>query len=84
MNYNFLGKTGLRVSNICMGTMTFGSKISTQQEVDRAVAMALEEGINFFDTADQYVDGMSEVMLGKALGKARKEAVVASKVGYPL
>lgn len=83
MNYNFLGKTGLRVSNVCMGTMTFGSKISTQQEVDRAVAMALEEGINFFDTADQYVDGMSEVMLGKALGKARKEAVVASKVGYP-
>lgn len=83
MEYNYLGGTGLRVSRVCMGTMTFGSKIPQQNDVDHAVALAMETGINFFDTADQYVDGKSEEMLGKALGNQRKDVVIASKVGYP-
>lgn len=83
MEYNYLGGTGLSVSRVCMGTMTFGSKMPLQTDVDTAVATALEKGINFFDTADQYVDGKSEEMLGKALGARRKDAVIASKVGYP-
>lgn len=83
MEYNYLGGTGLSVSRVCMGTMTFGSKIPLQTDADTAVATALEKGINFFDTADQYVDGKSEEMLGKALGARRKDAVIASKVGYP-
>ncbi len=83
MEYNYLGGTGLKVSRVCLGTMTFGSRMADQKDVDTAVAMALERGINFFDTADQYVDGRSEEMLGKALGARRREVVVASKVGYP-
>lgn len=83
MEYNFIGKTGLKVSRVCIGTMTFGSKIKEQSEVDKIVASALEKGINFFDTADQYNDGHSEEMLGKALGKNRREVIIASKTGYP-
>ncbi|MGO5024320.1 aldo/keto reductase [Lawsonibacter sp. LCP25S3_G6] len=83
MEYNYLGGTGLKVSRVCMGTMTFGSKMPQQNDVDRAVALAMDTGINFFDTADQYVDGKSEEMLGKALGNRRKDVVIASKVGYP-
>lgn len=80
---NHLGRTGLNVSRICLGAMNFGSRITRQPEVDQAVAMALEAGVNFFDTADQYADGRSEEMLGKALRGRRGEVVIASKVGYP-
>lgn len=83
MEYNYLGGTGLKVSRVCIGTMTFGSKMPQQNDVDHAVALAMDTGINFFDTADQYVDGKSEEMLGKALGNRRKDVVIASKVGYP-
>lgn len=83
MEYNHLGGTGLKVSRVCIGAMTFGSKLSQQKDVDNAVALAIDAGINFFDTADQYVDGKSEEMLGKALGNRRKNVVIASKVGYP-
>ena len=80
---NYLGGTGLNVSRVCLGTMTFGVKMRQQKEVDESVAMALEAGINFFDTADQYAHGKSEEMLGKALGARRRDVVIASKVGYP-
>lgn len=83
MDYNYLGGTGLNVSRICLGTMNFGSKMAEQSTVDAAVAQALETGINFFDTADQYADGRSEEMLGQALGSRRSSVVIASKVGYP-
>jgi len=63
--------------------MMFGKKIMSQDEADRIAAMALDAGINFFDTADQYSDGVSEEMLGKALGSRRKDVVIASKVGFP-
>ncbi|HVU52738.1 MAG TPA: aldo/keto reductase [Polyangia bacterium] len=87
MNYRFLGKTGLRVSELCFGTMTFGgqgiySTIGTteQAEADRLVGACLDAGVNFFDTADTYSLGLAEQILGKALGARRKEIVLATKV----
>lgn len=87
MNYRPLGRTGLYVSEICLGTMTFAGvnfwkAIGTtpQDEADRIVARALDAGVNFFDTANVYSEGQSEIMLGKALGARRKDVVVATKV----
>lgn len=87
MKYKQLGRTGLLVSELCFGTMTFAGKgfwgaIGQQprEVADDLVARALEAGINFFDTADVYSEGESEKMLGKALGKRRREVVVATKV----
>jgi aryl-alcohol dehydrogenase-like predicted oxidoreductase len=93
MKYNQLGRTGLFVSEICLGTMTFGGSESAgiwkaigalqQGEVDAIVGRALEAGVNFFDTADVYSFGESEKLLGQAfknLGTARKDVVIATKV----
>jgi aryl-alcohol dehydrogenase-like predicted oxidoreductase len=87
MRMRFLGKTGLRVSELCLGTMTFGGRGRyrnvgevDQNEADALVGMALDAGINFFDTADVYSEGLSEEITGKALGKRRKEAILATKV----
>ena len=88
MRYSTFGRTGLFVSELCFGTMTFGGKggiwekigNTAQQEADRLVGLALDAGINFFDTADVYSEGDSERILGKALGPRRKEIALASKV----
>jgi aryl-alcohol dehydrogenase-like predicted oxidoreductase len=91
MRYNQLGRAGLFVSELCLGTMTFGgsgemwSKIGTlqQQEVDGIVGSALAAGINFIDTADVYSSGASERLLGQALrnlGTPRESVVIATKV----
>lgn len=87
MNYRLLGRTGLYVSEICFGTMTFSGKSfwkvigeTGQDEANRLVETAIDAGVNFFDTADVYSEGESEVTLGKALGARRKDVVVASKV----
>lgn len=88
MRYNPFGRTGLFVSELCFGSMTFGGKgglwgkigNTAQQDADRLVALALDAGINFFDTADIYSEGESERILGKALGARRKGVVLASKV----
>ncbi|MEJ2052682.1 MAG: aldo/keto reductase [Calditrichaceae bacterium] len=87
MKYKKLGRTGLLVSELCFGTMTFAGKgfweVVGQQPQDVAnklVGRALDAGINFFDTANVYSEGESEKMLGKALGKKRKDVVVATKV----
>lgn len=91
MQYLPLGSTGLYVSRICLGTMTFseqGNQFSeilggTGQELaDKMVATAFDAGVNFFDTANMYGFGESEVMLGKALGKRREDAVIATKVYF--
>ena len=91
MQYLPLGNTGLYVSRICLGAMTFnepgsihGSIIgATGQELaDRMVGTALDAGINFFDTANIYGNGLSEQMLGKALGNRRGDAVIATKVCF--
>ncbi|HEY4185779.1 MAG TPA: aldo/keto reductase [Polyangia bacterium] len=87
MNYRTLGRTGLRVSELCFGTMTFGGEgiykmigETAQAEADKMVSLCLEMGINFFDTADTYSWGQAEQILGKALGARRKEVIVATKV----
>ncbi|HLK99593.1 MAG TPA: aldo/keto reductase [Myxococcaceae bacterium] len=87
MNYRMLGRTGLYVSELCFGAMTFGGEgfwkvVGTQgqSEADKLVARSLEAGINFFDTADVYSNGVSEQLLGKALGARRKDIVLATKV----
>jgi aryl-alcohol dehydrogenase-like predicted oxidoreductase len=88
MRYSTFGRTGIFVSELCFGAMTFGGKSgiwekignTEQQEADRLIGLALDAGINFFDTADVYSDGDSERILGKALGSRRKDIVLASKV----
>jgi aryl-alcohol dehydrogenase-like predicted oxidoreductase len=79
MEFRRLGRSGLKVSEICLGTMTFGHGTNTA-EAERMVAAALDAGVMFFDTADGYSDGESEVMLGRALGSRRRDAVIATKV----
>lgn len=88
MQYHQLGNTGVFVSRLCMGAMTFGGAEGIfkaigglpQHDVDALVENSIDAGINFFDTANVYSGGESETMLGKALGSKRKEIVVASKV----
>jgi aryl-alcohol dehydrogenase-like predicted oxidoreductase len=90
MKYNLLGKTGLRVSELCLGTMTFGGKGffkvigSLGQEVaDELVKTSLDAGINFIDTANVYSEGMSEEITGQAirnLGVNRYDIILATKV----
>ena len=83
MEYRRMGRSGLKVSEICLGTMTFG-RGADQAETDRIVGAGLDAGVNFFDTANAYNGGVSETMLGKALGANRRSAVIASKVFNPM
>lgn len=90
MKYNELGKTGVLVSELCLGTMTFGGKgywqaigQVPQDEVNQIVKASFDSGINFIDTANAYSEGLSEKMLGEALknlGIPRQELVIATKV----
>jgi aryl-alcohol dehydrogenase-like predicted oxidoreductase len=75
-----LGRSGLKVSEVGLGCNNFGMRIDEAQ-TQAVVDAALEAGINFFDTADVYGQTQSEVFLGKALGKRRQQAVVATKFG---
>jgi 1-deoxyxylulose-5-phosphate synthase len=92
MQYVNLGSTGLKVSRICLGTMTYGSSKWRPWVLDEdasrpLIKQALEGGINFFDTADMYSLGASEEVLGRALkdfGPARDKVVIATKVYYPV
>ena len=88
MDYVNLGRTGLKVSRICLGTMTYGSSkwrpwVLDEQESRPFIKRALEVGINFFDSADMYSLGASEEVLGRALrdfGPGRDRVVIATKV----
>jgi len=93
MEYTNLGKTGLKVSRICLGCMTYGvpdrgaHAWSLDEEKSRPlIRQALELGINFFDTANTYSDGTSEEIVGRALKdfSRREEIVVATKVYFPM
>ncbi len=90
MNYTNLGKTGLKVSRICLGCMSYGMvkrKWFLDEEEGRPfIRRALEFGINFFDTANMYSNGASEEVLGRALRDfaKREEVVVATKVYFPM
>lgn len=91
MQYVNLGRTGLQVSRICVGCMTFGSKkwrewVIEEEEARPIIKKALELGINFFDTANMYSLGVSEEILGRALNDfvSRDEVVIATKVYFPM
>jgi aryl-alcohol dehydrogenase-like predicted oxidoreductase len=87
MKMRFLGKTGIKVSELCFGTMTFGGSgywtivgQVGQSEADALVGMALDGGLNFFDTADVYSQGRAEEIFGRAISLRRKDIVLATKV----
>ena len=82
MKYRVLGRTGVRVSQLCAGTLSYG------READEETSAAMfhrcrDVGINFFDTADAYADGRSEEILGQLIADCRDEIVLSSKVGFP-
>ena len=92
MQYRVLGTTGMMVSRICVGTMTFGRPLDEAQSKD-LVGYALDQGINFFDTANVYEGydrkvgskgGVSESFLGQALAGCRQDAVICTKLGNPI
>ena len=88
MKYRLLADTGVFVSELCLGAMTFGGRGQMweviggldQADADAIVGRALDAGVNFIDTADVYSAGESETMVGKALGTRRKDTVLATKV----
>jgi aryl-alcohol dehydrogenase-like predicted oxidoreductase len=91
MEYTRLGRTGLKVSRICLGMMTYGTPqwrpwILDEEASRPVVRHAVDLGINFFDTADMYSAGESEVLTGKFVREfcRREEAVVATKLYYPV
>ena len=83
MEYRSLGRTGVMVSPLCLGAWQFGAR-TPREDALRMVDMALEVGVNFFDTATAYGDGLSETLLGEALARdgKRARAVVASKFSH--
>ncbi len=86
MEYRNLGSTGLKVSVICVGAMTFTEKgwrtagSMKFSEIKKVVDTAIDRGVNFFDTADIYAFGESEELLGKALGDRKNDVIIATKV----
>lgn len=90
MQYTTLGHSGLLVSRLSFGAMTFGTgelvpgvtNNIDQAGADQMVGRALDAGINLFDTADAYTSGQSEIILGKALTQHRDEVIIATKVGF--
>lgn len=83
MEYRILGRTGVRVSPLCLGTMNFGGA-TPEPESLRIMHQALDAGINFVDTANMYVRGESERVVGNALTEGRREKVIlATKVHFP-
>lgn len=91
MKYVNLGKTGLKVSSLCLGTLAYGSSkyrewIISEDESRPLIQRALELGINFFDTADVYSLGLSEQILGSAIKdfSKRDQVIIATKVYYPV
>src|SRR5438477_11221357 len=92
MEYINLGSSGLKVSRLCLGTMTYGSRIwrewvLEEKESRPFIRQALEAGINFFDTADMYSLGAIEEILGRALKEfepARDRVVIDTKVFNPM
>ena len=88
MQYRHVGKSGLRVSCLSFGTVTFGGRgeftllgATDVAGARRQVDMCLAAGINMFDTADLYSDGLAEEILGKALAGRRDQVILATKVG---
>ena len=83
MQYQKLGKAGVKVSPICLGTMMFGGQTNEADSID-IIHKALDRGINFIDTADIYNVGESEVVVGKAIADRREQVVLATKGRQPM
>lgn len=87
MRYKLLGKSGLRVSELCLGTMTFGEDWgwgASQDESRKIFDTFVEAGGNFIDTANGYTDGSSEKIVGELIAQDRERFVVATKYSFPL
>ena len=87
MRYKLLGKSGLRVSELCLGTMTFGEEWgwgASQDESRKVFDAFVEAGGNFIDTANGYTDGTSEKIVGEFIASERERFVVATKYSFPL
>jgi aryl-alcohol dehydrogenase-like predicted oxidoreductase len=82
MEYRLLGRTGVRVSKLCFGTMSFGDT-SDEAESARVFNRCREVGINFFDCANGYARGRSEEILGKLMADCRDDLVITTKAGFP-
>jgi aryl-alcohol dehydrogenase-like predicted oxidoreductase len=82
MEITNLGRCGLKVSRLCLGTMLFGGATGEEESV-RIIHRALDEGINFIDTADVYTGGESERITGRAIRDRRDQVVLATKVRHP-
>src|SRR5581483_8002419 len=90
MQYTRLGDTGLIVSRLAFGAMTFGTSTGMfagvakvdEKTAHAMIARTIDAGINHFNTADGYTDGQSEEILGRALGAQRKDVVISTKVGF--
>lgn len=82
MKYKTVGKTGIHVSNLCFGTMSFGGNADEETSITM-YKQCREAGINFFDTANIYNGGLSEEILGKCISGHRDEIVLTSKAGFP-
>jgi aryl-alcohol dehydrogenase (NADP+) len=83
LHYRHLGRSGLKVSDICLGTMMFGGA-TDEPTAQRIIAHARERGVNFIDTADLYNKGESERVVGRAIAAERDHWVLATKVGNPM
>ncbi len=83
MDYVNLGKSGVKVSKIALGCMSFGRE-ADEKESNHMVNIAFDNGINFFDTANSYSNGRSEEILGGALKRKRNQVVIATKVSNPI
>src|SRR6185503_20232793 len=85
MEYRPLGRTGVSVSQLCLGTMMFGAWGNTDHDDSiRVIHAALDAGVNFVDTADVYSGGESERIVGKALAGRRDDVVLATKFFMPM
>jgi aryl-alcohol dehydrogenase-like predicted oxidoreductase len=83
MEYIFLGKTGIKVSQLCFGTMSFGGD-ADEKTAGEMFNFCWDKGINFFDCADVYQHGLAEEILGKLINDCREEIVITSKVYFPM
>lgn len=83
MDYRVLGRSGVKVSPLCLGTMMFGGR-TDEAAAARIIAMARDDGVNFIDTADQYNSGESERIVGRAIRGDRDHWVLATKAGNPM
>ena len=81
MEYRRLGTTGIKVSPLCLGTMNFGAKVEESQAI-KLIQKAIDHGVNFIDTANVYVRGKSEEIVGKAIQGRRNDIVLATKVRH--